>query len=369
MSIGYDDRRPMLRKVLIIGVLLLVVCAFSLCIDNYRGRIASPLEVLECYGLWLNQAVTSIVSPGEVLSGTDILAINDSYFELTNRAAVVAVTVLCGMLLALSGSLYQIVFRNPIASPSMLGVSSGVQLGVLTLVCVFGTAAATQGLWRYVLCYAFGLVMLIVLFVLSKLISGKGQPLNVVNMLVIGTLLSQLAGVVVTYVTWYYFDDELWFVYNSLSEVLVVDTSWYALVILLVSAVVSLAPIVLLRFRMNVLGFGESDMRMLGVSSHALQLIALACGTVMMITSQVAVGTVAMMALVVPHVSRMIFGAEFRKQLVGNLLLGALLLVLCRTLLSFIPAIGAFLPMGTIASFIVLPAFVWILATQQRSWE
>ena len=215
MSIGSDDRRILRRKVAVVGGLLFVVCAFTLCIDNYRGRIASPFEVLSCYGMWFNQFFTSIASPGEVMSGADLLEFNTSYFYITDHAAVIAVTVVCGMLLALSGSLYQSVFRNPIASPSMLGVASGVQLGVLVLVVIFGTAAATAGLWRYLLCYAFGVGMLVLLFVLSWLISGRGRPLNVVNMLVIGTLLSQLAGVVVSYVTWYYFDDELWEIYRK----------------------------------------------------------------------------------------------------------------------------------------------------------
>ena len=369
MLTGFDDRRALRRKTAIVSIALVIACAFSLCVDNYAGRIAPPLEVLQCYGLWFDQFLKSLVQPGEMLSGAEIMQINGSYYALMNQAGIVFITVLSGMLLALSGSLYQSVFRNPIAAPSMLGVSSGVQLGVLVLVVVFGVAAPAKGEWRYALCYGFGAVMLIVLFVLSRLTSAKGRPLNVVNMLVIGTLLSQLSGVIVSYVTWFYFDDELWEIYNGLSEVISVDTSAYAIGLLLVTALVSVSPIVLLRFRMNVLSFDESDMRMLGINSRRLQLLALTCGTIMMIGSQVSVGTVAMLALVVPHVSRMLFGAEFRKQLVGNMLLGALILMLCRTLLSFIPFVGEFLPIGTVVSFIVLPAFVWILATQQRSWE
>ena len=369
MSIGSEDRRVLRRKTLIVAVLLVVVCSFACCLDNYRGRIASPIEVLECCGMAISQMVASVVDPGTVLDSSELLAFNPSYFYLTDHAVVITITAVCGMLLALSGALYQIVFKNPIASPSMLGVASGVQLGVLVLVVLFGTAAPVMGAWRYGLCYAFGVAMLVLLFVLSWLISGPGRPLNVVNMLVIGTLLSQLVGVVISYFSWFYFDDELWDIYNSLSEALTVDTHWYALLALGVLTVLSVVPIVLMRFRMNVLSFDDAEMRMLGVSSRRLQVVALICATVMMIAAQVSVGTVAMLALVVPHVSRMLFGAEFRKQLVGNMLLGALLLVFARVVLSFVPYIGGFLPVGTVVSILVLPAFVWILATQQRSWE
>ena len=370
MSIGSEDRATLRRKTLIVGAATLAAFILCLCVDNYQGRLASPIEVLSCYALWLQQTFAALFDPsGSPLSGQEIMEMNPSYFSLMSQAGIAVITAVGGVLLALAGALYQSVFRNPIASPSMLGVSSGVQLGVLLLVLIFGTAAATMGIWRYALSYGCALGVLVLLFVLSRLVSGKGKPLNVVNMLVIGTLLTQLIGVVVTYVTWYLFDDELWEVYNTINEMLVVDTSPYAFAFLLGSILVSVVPVFLLRFRLNCLSFDEAEMRLLGVDSRRIQLIALACGTVMMIAAQVSVGTVAMLSLVVPHVSRAFFGAEFRKQLVGNVLLGAFILLVCRVILSFIPMVGLMLPIGTMVSVVVLPAFVWILAIQQRSWE
>ena len=363
------DQKSLRKKTAIVGLLLFAVVMVSLCVDLYRGRMASPAEVLWCYGTWISQTFMSFTGSPDVMTAAQIMDIQPSYFSLLGRAATTAVTVLAGALLALAGTLYQSVFKNPIASPSMLGVSSGIQVGYIVLILVFGTAAGEITAARYGLAYGFALLFLVAMFVLSKLISGKGRPLNIVNMLVIGTILSQLAGIIINYVSWYVFDDEMWTAYNNLSEVLSVDTSGVALGILLVMTVVSVVPVIMLRFRLNVLSFSESDMRMLGVNSHGIQLAALVCGTLMMIASQVAVGTVSMLALVVPHVSRALFGAEFRKQFVGNVLLGALILVLCRVVLSFVPAISAWLPIGTVVSIIVLPVFVWIIATQQRSWE
>ena len=76
-----------------------------------------------------------------------------------------------------------------------------------------------------------------------------------------------------------------------------------------------------------------------------------------------------MLSLVVPHVSRAFFGADFRKQFAGDVLIGVFLLLACRVILSFLPFVGSMLPIGTVVSVLVLPAFVWILAMQQRSWE
>lgn len=363
------DAQSLRRKTIAVGLILLLVVLFSLCIDLYQGRIASLVEVFQVYALWVSQCVANITNSPDVMTPAQLMDMYPSYYSLLARAGTTFVTALAGALLALAGTLYQSVFKNPIASPSMLGVSGGIQLGYLVLVLIFGTSAATLTGWRYALVYGFALAMLVIIFVLAKFMSGKGQPLNIINMLVMGSIMSQLVGVIVTYVSWNVFDDDLWITFNNLSEVLSVDAEGLALAILLVMTLVSVAPVVLLRFRLNVLSFSEQDMRMLGVNAHGVQLLSLTCGTLMMIASQVAVGTVSMIALVVPHVSRALFGAEFRKQLIGNMLLGALVLVVCRVILGFIPAISAWLPIGTVVSIVVLPAFVWILAMQQRSWE
>lgn len=362
------DRASLQRKTIIVGVVLVAFTLLALCIDEYYGELVSPAEVLSVYGKFFQQLFAQFTHDA-VMSPTDLLAWNKHYFTLTNHAGAIFITVLAGMLLALAGTLYQSVFRNPIASPTMLGVSNGIQVGLLVLVLLFGAAATNMTAARYALSYGFVVITLILLFTLSKLISGPHRPLNVVNMLLVGTLLSQLFNVIVTYVNWYIFDDEMWEIYDGLSDVISIDTSWYAYIFLIAMTVVSVTPIIAMRFRLNVLSFSETDMRMLGVNGNRLQILALTCATLMMVAAQVSVGMVSMLCLVVPHVSRFVFGAEFRKQFVGNVLLGALLLAICQCVIPFIPYVGTFLPMGTVVSFIVLPAFVWMLATQQRTWE
>ncbi|MDO4502600.1 MAG: iron chelate uptake ABC transporter family permease subunit [Coriobacteriia bacterium] len=361
------DQQALRRKTIVVAVLLVAVCLFNLCVDRYNGELVTPDVVLGTWALFFQQL--DLGHTGNVLTPDQVLDVNKHYYSLLNQTAVTAITAICGMLLALAGTLYQNVFRNPIASPTMLGVSNGVQVGVLVLVVLFGANAVNMPLARYLLSYGFIILTLAALFFFSKMISGPGRPLNVINMLLVGTIISQLYGVITTYVTWNVFTDELWEVYNSLSEAIAVDTEWYAFAFLLVMAVISVTPIVLLRFRLNVLSFPESDMKGLGVSANRLQVVALTCATLMMVAAQVSVGTVAMISLVVPHVSRFLFGAEFRKQFIGNVLLGALVLMVCRCVGPFIPYVGGILPIGTLVSFVVMPAFAWMIATQQRTWE
>lgn len=363
------DRADLRRKTALVGALLAVFTLLALCIDPYYAEFVPPSELANVYATFFSQMAAHVTHSAGVLSPTELLAHNKHYFTLLNHTGALFLTIVGGMLLALAGSLYQSVFRNPIASPTMLGVSNGVQVGVLILVLVFGTGATNHAGARYLLCYGCVVLTLVLLFVFSKLISGPGRPLNVVNMLLVGTVLSQLLGIIVTYVTWYVFTDELWEVYNTLSEVVTIETTWYSYAFMGVMTLVSVTPILLMRFRLNVLSFSEADMRLLGVNANRLQVLALTCATLMMVAAQVSVGTVSMLCLVVPHVSRFLFGAEFRKQFAGNVLLGALLLVVCQCVIPFIPLVGSFLPLGTVVSFIVMPVFVWMIATQQRTWE
>ena len=364
-----EDKGMRRRKTAIIAVLLVVLVVVSLFVDAGFGRFFNPVEVFSCYGTWFHQAFATLFAPAEVMSPSDLLASHWDYYRIVSRAGITVMTVICGGVLAVAGSLYQIVFRNPIASPSMLGVSSAIQLGDVILVLLFGTAAASHLGERYLICYACVVVVMVLLFAFTRFMTGKGRSLNVVNLLLTAMILTQIIGVIITYYTTFVFTWEMWEVFENLSEALTVDLSLFGWVALIVTCVIGLTPVLILRFRLNGLSFDDSEMKLLGINAQRLRIIALICGTVLLMGVQVQMGTVAMLALVVPHVSRMVFGAEFRKQFLGNALMGAALLVLCSSIVGFIPLLGPILPVSVVLNFVVLPFFVWMLATQQRGWE
>ena len=363
-----DERQQRRRKNCIIGAVTVFVSILSLFINTGYGGFFNPGDVFASYGMWFSQTFAGITGAA-TLSGNELIAQCPDYYFIINRVAITLMTIICGAVLAVAGTLYQSAFRNPIASPSVLGISSAIQLGNVILVLVLNTAAATALGWRYLICYLCVVVVMALLFGFARLMTGKDRPLNVVNLLLIATIINQIIGVVVTYVTTFVFSLEQWEIYNNISEALTVSLDPLSWVVLLVTCAVGIIPIALLRFRLNGLNFGDTDMKMLGIDAPKLRLIALLCGTVLLMATQVQMGTIAMLALVVPHVSRMIFGAEFRKQFWGNVMLGAALLVLCRDIVSFIPVLGAILPVSVVLNFVILPVFVWMLATQQRGWE
>lgn len=365
-----DDRRKLRFKVLAAGAVLVAAVVFSLCTVPYLKGLVSPLEVLSCYLLWAQQLAVSLTDPTNVLDPAAVMESCPTYYATMNQVAVTFITVVSGVLLAVAGALYQHVFRNPIASPTMLGVSSGIRLGIAVMVLLFGVAAQELIELRYLFTYGFVIAALAVIFAFGRLMSGKGRELNVVNLLLVGTIVNQLIGVFITYITWYVFDTDQFDAFNYISEAVTVDSTLLSLLLLVIGCVVSIVPVIALRFRLNVLSFGEQDMKMLGVNPNGIRLAALVCGTVMIVSAQINTGNVAMVSLVVPFVSRYLFGAEFGKQLWGNVLLGAAVLLVCKCILLLLPlSLTTVMGVGPVVNFVVMPVFVWMIATQQRGWS
>ncbi len=363
-----DDRRRMRRKVLICAAVLAVLLACSLCLTVSVQRVMPPGEVLGCVALWFQVQWTRFFTTDVPLSTLQIMELQPRYFEVTSRFSISVLTALCGAMLALAGALYQYVFKNPIAAPTMLGVQSGVNVGIVILVLTLGTGALYATGARYLLCYGCAAAILLVVLLSGRLIGGRGT-FNVVNMLIVGSIVSQIAGTVITYITNLYMSTQLYEVYFEVQEQLNVDASVTSWIALFVAFAVSFAPIAAARFGMNALSMADDDARMLGVNVSALRIAALLSGSIMVTAATVYCGTVSMVSLLVPHIARALFGAEFRKQLVGNMLLGAILLLLCRDIVAIVPFLDTGIPIGTAVTWVTMPFFVWMLAVQQRSWE
>jgi iron complex transport system permease protein len=363
------DRARRRRKNAAFAAALALLMLVSLCLGvSQTGLFYTPAQVWGCLAAWFRLNVVGLFVPSVALEKTALMAANPMYHEVVTRMAYTVVTVVCGAMLACSGMLYQNVFRNPIAAPTMLGVQNGVSLGLVAFVWVFGTRAPYLDGWRYAFCFAGGLATLALVAAGGKVASGK-RPLNLVDMLLVGTIVSQLAGTVVNYVVNYLFTSDYWLAYYELNNATDLDASAGTVLFALAVAAVSFAPVVLFRFRMNCVAFSDADMRLFGVNPTAMRFVALAAGSLMILTAQTLCGTVSMVSLVVPFAARAVFGSEFRKQLLGNVLLGALVLLVCRDLVSCIPFVGDGVPLGTMVTFVTLPAFVWVMAIAQRQWN
>lgn len=291
------------------------------------------------------------------------------YWAIPERAGVIGITLICGMLLSISGMLYQSVFRNPIAGPSLLGVSSGTSFGIMVLVVIYGSVAPSMVGQRYLLCYGFGALILIMVMAISKKMAEPTHSIDVVSMMLIGSIVSQLFSLIVSYVTLFVMDESDYQTYFTISEMLVVDTSPLSWACLGIAAIASIVPVFLLRHHLNALPFDEDEVRLFGLNYNRLRNIALVCGAVMVLAAQIHTGMVGLLSLVIPFLSRRWFGCSFSNQLAGNFCIGTIFLLICRDLADLIPFVGDGIAIGNVVGVVALPIFLLVVAFQQRRME
>ncbi|MBQ9014639.1 MAG: iron chelate uptake ABC transporter family permease subunit [Firmicutes bacterium] len=370
MQIGLNESagRYQNKKAMRILLACAAVCLIlSLNVDGYFPVLHTPAEVIRSIFTWFHLTFAQLFHTPAALHYYDITGEMPYYGGVMQRVRLMAMTFLCGALMALSGSIFQTVFRNPMAAPTMLGVSAGVNAGVLVLVLQFEFAATTMMLYKYIYCYIGAVVMLALVLIMGKISSGKGR-LNIFDMLIVGAILSQIIGAVMTYYS-YAMENDLALVYQQVSAAIEMDTSKEAFLFLGGVTVLSLVPMLLLRFSFNAVGFETDDSRSLGIHAYGMKIVTMILGTMMIAAAMIHCGSAGMISLVAPFIARGIFGAEFRRQFWGNLLIGGTLLVVCKDIVGMIPFYGSHIPLGTIVDFVVLPLFVVIIVSQRRIWS
>ncbi len=359
------EKTAVRKKLLVIFAAAALIFFVSVCERSDFQGFYSPATVIENIKMWISLAGAKGVA-GDIskLQAASELA---GYLDTVYRVKLCTVTFVCGMVLAMAGMLFQNVFRNPIAAPTMLGVNTGVNLGIIALISSYGAVAAYMPFQKYIYCYTGAVIMLAAVLAVGKLSSGSGR-FSVYDLLIAGAILSQIAGAGVTFYL-YNSDNDAALVYQQISKAIYVDTQPVSLIFITAAAAVTLIPVYMARFSFNAVSFEDSEARSLGIKPAAVKITALILGTFMVTAGMVHCGSAGMVSLIVPFISRSIFGADFRKLFTGNILIGGAVLLLCRDIASFFPFGGYGLPIGTVVDFVAMPVFVIILVKQRRTWE
>ncbi|PZQ18002.1 MAG: iron ABC transporter permease [Ancylobacter novellus] len=263
-----------------------------------------------------------------------------------------------GAALAAAGATYQGLFRNPLVSPDILGVSAGASLGAalgifLSLnVLVIQTLAFLGGLGAVAAVYAVGAAIRtrdpVLVLVLAGVAVGAllGSALSLIKIL--ADPYNQLPAI--TY----------WLL-GSLASVTRGDLGS-----VLPAILVGLAPLVLLRWRMNLLTLGDEEARALGVETRLLRPVLIAAATLMTAAAVSITGVIGWVGLIVPHVARLLVGPDFSKLLPASLILGGGFLVGVDLVARTVATIEV--PLGVLTAAIGAPFFLWLLATARRGW-
>jgi iron complex transport system permease protein len=272
------------------------------------------------------------------------------------RLPRVAAAGLVGAALAAAGAAYQNLFRNPLVSPDILGVSTGAGLGA-----VIGILLGLPVLLIQVLGFAGGLLTVMIVAALARSLRGGGDILVLVLAgIVVGALAGAAISLVKVLADPY---DQLpaitFWLLGSLAGVKANDVAATAPVVLL-----GLGLLVLLRWRIGVLSLGDDEARALGVEVGRIRLIVIAAATLITASVVAISGVIGWVGLMVPHMARLLVGPRFDRLLPATILLGAVFIISVDTLARSAARIE--IPLGVLTAVIGGPAFVWLLARNRR---
>ena len=275
------------------------------------------------------------------------------------RGPRVLASMVVGGALAVSGAVYQGLFRNPLVSPDILGVSSGAALGA-----VLGIYFSLGVVGIQALAFAVGLGAVAAVYLIGTFLRHHDPILTLVLAgVVIGTLLGSVVGLIKYLADPYNQLPAITFwLLGSLTGITAVDL-WA----ILPAICFGLAPLYLLRWRMNVMTLGDEEAQALGVDTHRIRMVVIAAATLMTAAAVSVSGIIGWIGLLIPHFARLLVGPDFGRLLPASMLLGAGYLLGVDTLARTISTIEV--PLGVLTAFIGTPFFIWVLAVSHKSWR
>lgn len=267
------------------------------------------------------------------------------------RIPRIAAAVLAGATLAAAGAAYQGMFRNPLVSPDILGVSAGAGLGA-----VLGIFFGLPLMLVQLLAFAGGLLAVASVYAIAQCVRRHDPVLVLV---LAGVALSALLGACIALLKvladpYTQLPTIVFWLLGGLSAVGYRDLS-YALL----PAAVGLLPLWLLRWRINLLSLSDEEASALGVNTNRTRGWLIVAATLMTASTVAFAGIIGWVGLVIPHMARLLVGPSFSRLLPASLLLGAAFLVFADTLARSMTAIE--LPLGILTALVGAPFFLFLL--------
>lgn len=330
------------RAALYIAVLALVLLALAL-LSFVLGRYDVPF-------VQVVRILLSRVAPLEK-TWTD----NMATAVLNVRLPRILLAGLVGCSLSAAGTAYQSVFRNPMAAPDILGASSGACFGAaLAILLGFAHLGVTA------MAFAASLATVALVYVLARRIRGN----QVVNLLLAGIMISSLFSAGTSYIKLVADPTNqlpaiTYWLMGSLSGARMKDVGFALLPMAL-----GLVPLLLLRWRINLLTLSEEESRSMGINTTVLRLVVILCATVLTAASVSVSGMIGWVGLVIPHLSRKLVGSDCRRLLPAAMLLGAFFLLAVDNVSRNLLAVE--IPIGILTAFIGAPFFLYLMTRKEH---
>ncbi|MGA7430602.1 MAG: iron ABC transporter permease [Xanthobacteraceae bacterium] len=275
------------------------------------------------------------------------------------RGPRVLAAVLIGAALAVAGTAFQGLFRNPLVSPDLLGASSGAALGAVIGIYFSLGIFAIQAL-----AFFGGVVAVAAVYAIGSAVRSRDPVLVLVLAgVVIGALLGAGVGLVK------YLADP----YNQLPAMTfwllgsLAATSPRDLIPLFGPVALCTLVLAALRWRINVLSLPDEEARALGLPVVPLRIAVIAAATLVTSASVATAGIIGWVGLVVPHIARTLVGPDFGRLVPAAALLGGGFLLMIDTIARTVSPIE--IPLGILTAFVGTPFFIWLLAGVSKTWS
>ncbi|MDR2139619.1 MAG: iron ABC transporter permease [Tannerella sp.] len=316
-------------------LLLTVICLYSFTVGRYAISVTDLLHYL---------------CTGECADGNLPIVL----FQV--RMPRILGAMLAGGALSVSGAAYQGLFRNPMVSPDMLGVSSGAGFGAALAILFSMNMTGIQ-----VMAFSCGLLAVCLALFACRMVSGHDRMLRLV---LSGLITGSLFGALISLVK-YLADSEsklpdiTFWLMGSLSEVSMRELKAVAPAVLL-----ALIPLLLSSWKLNVLACGEEEARTLGVNTRHLQMTVIGCASLLTASVVSVTGLIGWVGLIIPHLARFLVGPDNRLLLPASFLIGAPFLLLVDDLSRSLSSQE--IPLGILTSLIGAPVFFGLLRVSSK---
>ncbi|MEG0371206.1 MAG: iron ABC transporter permease [Clostridium sp.] len=331
------ERRIKRIKIIILVIILGIVLLCSLTMGRYAVPFSDMLDV------FLAKSTNEMA--GQVL------------FEV--RIPRILAAAIIGASLSISGAAYQGMFKNPLVSPDLLGASAGAGFGAaLGILFSFGLIGIK------VMSFGFGLVAVFLAWFISSRF-GRGDD---------GSFILILGGILVSTVfqsliscTKYVADpdDKLpaitFWLMGSLAKV-----NYEDVLMLFIPFILGTIPLIMLSFKLNIMSFGEEEAKTLGINVNFVRGVVVVAATVLTASSVSLCGMIGWVGLVIPHLTRMVVGPDFKYLIPTSALVGSIYLLVIDNISRTISAIE--IPLGILTSLIGAPFFVYLLMKRKKGW-
>ena len=332
-------RRRYRFLMLIMLLLLLAVFILSFWVGYYP---LSPVQVVEAF-------LSEFGYEGDVLPQAVTIFWNIRLPRILSAAFI-------GAALAVAGSTYQGMFRNPLVSPDILGVSSGASLGAAFAILCGASNAVVQAA-----AFAGGITAV----ALSYLISRKSAHSQTLSLVLTGSMVMALCNAGVTMIKYVADPNDVlqqitFWLMGSLTKTNMESFRWSA-----GPMVAGLALILILRWRINLLTLDEEEAKSLGINIRPYRLIFIVASTLLSASAVCLGGLIGWVGLMVPHMARALVGADYGRLVPASAMLGAGYLILMDDLARSILSME--LPLGVVTSIMGAPFFVYLIIKKKEA--